>query len=180
MQETFKDFYVNWYSRARKFAWHYLQDWDYAENVVQDVFIHIFERWTLFDGSISLTGYLFTSIKNNCLKVLQQKLKEKEIQKDLMNDYLDTQLKYDALKEFDIRFHDEQSIDELLHQAIDCLPERCREIFILHKLQGMKQKDISAKLGISENTIETQIRIAYRKLREELKNYFPLLLFLLV
>ena len=59
------------------------------------------------------------------------------------------------------------------------LPEKCREIFIKSKIEGKKQKDIAAELNISLKTVENQMAIAYKKIKSELKDYLPLLIFLL-
>jgi len=67
----------------------------------------------------------------------------------------------------------------MLNEALSALPERCRQIFVMSKLEGRKQYEIARTLGISVNTVESQMAIAYRKLRAVLKNYSPLLLFLL-
>lgn len=74
---------------------------------------------------------------------------------------------------------EEKSIEQILSKAIDALPEKCREIFIKNKIEGKKQKEIAMELNISVNTVETQMGIAYKKLKTELKDYFPLFLFLL-
>ena len=62
---------------------------------------------------------------------------------------------------------------------VDSLPEKCREIFIKSKIEGKKQKDIAAELNISLKTVENQMDIAYKKIKSELKDYLPLLIFLL-
>ena len=62
---------------------------------------------------------------------------------------------------------------------IDSLPEKCREIFIKSKIEGKRQKDIATELNISLKTVENQMAIAYKKIKGELKDYLPLLLFLL-
>lgn len=62
---------------------------------------------------------------------------------------------------------------------VDSLPEKCREIFIKSKIEGKKQKDIAAELNISLKTVENQMGIAYKKIKSELKDYLPLLIFLL-
>ncbi len=75
----------------------------------------------------------------------------------------------------------QMSIDEVekqIYHAIDNLPERCREIFVMSKLKGMKYREIAESLGISQNTVEGQMAIALKKLREELRNCIPLLLLL--
>ena len=65
------------------------------------------------------------------------------------------------------------------YNAVDSLPEKCREIFIKSKIEGKKQKDIAAELNISLKTVENQMDIAYKKIKSELKDYLPLLIFLL-
>jgi len=63
----------------------------------------------------------------------------------------------------------------LLHKALEKLPEKCRQIFILNKLEGLTQKEIAEYLEISVKTVENQIAIAVSKLREELKPFLHLL-----
>lgn len=61
----------------------------------------------------------------------------------------------------------QMSIDEVEKQicrAIDSLPERCREIFVMSKLKGMKYREIAESLGISQNTVEGQMAIALKNL----------------
>jgi RNA polymerase sigma-70 factor (ECF subfamily) len=58
---------------------------------------------------------------------------------------------------------------ELLVEAIDALPDRCREIFILRKLRGVSQKDIAARLGLSEQTVQVQAARGLRRIAERLR-----------
>ena len=69
-------------------------------------------------------------------------------------------------------------INNIIANAIDKLPERCREIFLKSRIEGMKYREIAEELNISANTVENHIAIALKKLRVELKDYLPLLLFL--
>lgn len=92
---------------------------------------------------------------------------------------LTLQAKYYSLEYLDLDILEEESIEQILSKAIDALPKKCREIFIKNKIEGKKQKEIAAELNISINTVETQMGIAYKKLKTELKDYFPLFLFLL-
>ena len=92
---------------------------------------------------------------------------------------LSFRMKFDSLEAFDVDGLSEDNIKDIIEKALNALPERCREIFILSKLEGRKQKEIAEELNVSVKTIETQMTIAYKKLREELKKHLPLLLFLL-
>jgi RNA polymerase sigma-70 factor (ECF subfamily) len=65
----------------------------------------------------------------------------------------------------------------ILDQGINKLPDACRQIFILSRNEDMKYSDIADKLGISVNTVKTQMKIALARLRETLKDYLMILLF---
>ena len=176
----FDEFYISWYSRAKRFARHYvLTDAD-AENMVQDVFLQLYEHWSALDGTMNITAYLFTSLRNRCLNALRQQLKEqREREQYCAEEVLMTQVKYGSLESIDATFRDDTDIVERIRQAVDALPEQCRRVFIMHKLEGLRNKDVARELGITVNTVEAQMKVAYRKLRIELRDCLPLLLLLL-
>jgi RNA polymerase sigma-70 factor (ECF subfamily) len=87
---------------------------------------------------------------------------------------LDRQIRFDALELFhEERLLENNHIKDCIDKAIDSLPDKCREIFVMNKLEGKKQKEIAQELHISIHTIEAQMAIAYKKLKEELKAYLP-------
>lgn len=171
----FEAFYINWYSRAKCFAREYVVSEEEAENIAQDVFLHFYEHKDLLDEKSNIIAYLFTSIKNKCLDYLRRDIQEHEVMQHIQNEFdMSMKLKYDSLEILNTNFPDEDSIKRCLDEALDKLPERCRRIFILSKLEGKKQKDIADELQITVNTVEAQMSIAYKKLREELKDCLPL------
>lgn len=174
----FESFYINWYSRAIYFAKEYVAAESDAENIVQDVFLHLFERKELLDTRLNWTAYFFTAIKNRCLDHLNKELKTQEAIQNIQSEHILTvRMKFDSLEILNVDFPDESSIEKRLNAALEKLPERCREIFIMNKIEGKKQKDIANELQISVNTVESQMAIAFKKLREELRDYMPLLVF---
>ena len=175
----FEQFYITWYSRAKYFAREYVHSESDAENIIQDVFLHLYERRDLMDAYTNLTAYLFTSIKNRCLDYLRKWVLEQETAQGVQDEFeMELRMKYDSLEIFNTQFSDETDIRELLDNALQKLPERCRNIFIMNKLEGKKQKEIAEELNLSINTVESQMGIAYKKLREELKDCLPLFIFL--
>lgn len=175
----FEQFYITWYSRAKYFAREYVHSESDAENIIQDVFLHLYERRDLMDAYTNLTAYLFTSIKNRCLDYLCKWVLEQETAQGVQDEFeMELRMKYDSLEIFNTQFSDETDIGELLDNALQKLPERCRNIFIMNKLEGKKQKEIAEELNLSINTVESQMGIAYKKLREELKDCLPLFIFL--
>ncbi|MFV0583263.1 MAG: RNA polymerase sigma-70 factor [Parabacteroides gordonii] len=176
----FENFYITWYSRVKSFARDYVLSEEEAENITQDVFLDFYQKRDSLDFHINVIAYLFTSVKNRCIDYLRRKLLEQEAASKMQEDFdLSFRMKFDSLEAFDMDGLSEDNIKNIIEKALNALPKRCREIFILSKLEGKKQKEIAEQLNVSVKTIETQMTIAYKKLREELKNYLPLLMFIL-
>ncbi|MDD2437842.1 MAG: RNA polymerase sigma-70 factor [Massilibacteroides sp.] len=175
----FKSFYTTWYSRVKNFAFEYVLCEEDAENITQDVFADFYQKRILNDDQINFVAYLFTSVKNRCVDHLRRKLLEQEAKKNLQKDFdLSLRMKYDSLEAFDMNWKSEQQIEFLIKKALDTLPERCREIIVKSKIEGKKQKEIAEELGISIKTVENQITIGYKKMKDALKTCLPLFCFL--
>lgn len=176
----FENFYITWYSRVKYFARDYVLSDEEAENIAQDVFLEFYQKREELDFHINLVAYLFTSVKNKCIDYLRRRLMEQEAAVKMQEEFdLSFRMKFDSLEAFNIEGLSEDNIKDIIEKALDTLPERCREIFVMSKIEGKKQKEIAEELNVSVKTIESQMTIAYKKLREELKNHLPLLLFLL-
>lgn len=175
----FDSLYSVWYTRARNFAAFYLRDAEEAEDVVQDVFLKIYERRHLLDESKTEVGYLFTALKHACLSVLRQRLRTRlPTPVENLSDRQELQLYEAALSQVFTDFQDENHLQRRIEAAINQLPPRCREIFVMSKLHHRSQAEIAESLGISRHTVETQMGIAYEKLRKALQNALPLLVLL--
>ena len=180
-EETrFEDIYLSYFSKMKYFAKEYVISEEDAENIVQDVFVELWENKEMLNMHMNLIAYLFTTIKNKCLNHLRHKLVVQETASKLQEEYtISLRMNLDSLEAFDNNLFSDQDIEKIISRALDTLSEKCRTIFIMSKIEGKKQKEIAQELNISINTIETQMGIAYKKLRIELKDYFPILLFIL-
>ena len=180
-EETrFEDIYLSYFSKMKYFAKEYVISEEDAENIVQDVFVELWENKEMLNMHMNLIAYLFTTIKNKCLNHLRHKLVVQETASKLQEEYtISLRMNLDSLEAFDNNLFSDQDIEKINSRALDTLSEKCRTIFIMSKIEGKKQKEIAQELNISINTIETQMGIAYKKLRIELKDYFPILLFIL-
>ena len=181
VRENFDSIYVNNFSRLFLFAKEYVLFDEEAENIVQDIFLMLWEKRDALRVDVSLTAYLFTLVKNKCIDFLRHQMVEQMYSENVKHEYNEElNVKLFALESFDHNFSSEEDIETLLRNAIDKLPERCRLIFIKSRIEGKKYKEIAEELNLSVNTVEGQISIALKKLREELKDYLPLLLFLFI
>lgn len=177
---SFEDIYLSHFSKMKHFAKEYVISEEDAENIVQDVFMELWEKKEVLTVHTNLIAFLFTAIRNRSLNLLRHKVVVQETASLLQQEYAITlKMNLDSLEAFDQDLFSDRDIEKAVSHALDSLSDRCREIFILNKIEGKKQKEIAAKLNISINTVETQMGIAYKKLRVELKGYFPLLLFML-
>lgn len=175
LKGDFEKLYKLYYPKMFAFAKNYVPANEDAENIVQDVFLVLWERKEEIEVSFTLTTYLFTLVKNRCLNFLRHKLIEEEYNSQVKEEL---GFKLYALEAFDYSYQSEEELQEIIRHALDTLPERCREVFIKSRIEGLKYKEISDELGISVNTVENQMVTALKKLRVALKDYLPLLLFL--
>jgi len=177
---NFEEIYLNYFPRLLRFAQEYVLNKEDAENIIQDVFMTLWERRDDLKIHISLVSYLFILIKNRCIDHLRRK-KHAETGKKLMQENFthEQQMKLSSLEALDHTLISDSNLEQIIARAIDSLPPKCREIFILHKIDGKKYKEIAEKLQISVSTVENQMGIALRKLREQLKDYMPVFLFLM-
>jgi len=177
---NFEEIYLDYFPRLLRFAQEYVANREDAENIIQDVFMALWERRDDIKIHVSLASYLFILIKNRCIDHLRRK-KHAELGLQRMQEEFtyEQQMKIYSLEALDQTFTSGNDIEQIITRAIESLPPKCREIFILSKMDGKKYREIAQKLNISESTVENQMRIALRKLREQLKDYMPLFLFLM-
>jgi RNA polymerase sigma-70 factor (ECF subfamily) len=171
IQDNFDRIYVHYFARLHRFAKEYVMSDEDAENIVQDVFTMLWEKRRSLNIHISLTAYLFSLVKNKCIDLLRRKVVVEEYKQEL-------HMKLSSLEDLNRAFSSDEDIEKFLNDAIDKLPKRCRDIFIMSRIEGKKYREIADELSISVNTVENQMSIALKKLRIELKDYLPLLLFI--
>lgn len=172
VRNNFDKIYVLYYSRMFRFAKEYVLFDEDAENIVQDVFLLLWEKREVLDIQISLVSYLFALVKNKSLDYLRHKVIADEYKQELS-------AKLTALELLNYSFTSDEEIEQILMTAINKLPERCRQVFLKSRIEGKKNREIANELNLTISTVENQMTIALRKLRVELKDYLPLLLFLL-
>ena len=179
----FDEFYLNRYLKMKRFAQEYVNSEEDAEDIVQDVFL---ELYTIYDTLIStyhvdIVSYTFVSVRNRCIDYLRRKMIERKSKERILEkEILILRMKFDSLEALEDNLFKERDIETILNEALQSLPEKCREILIKHKIEGKKQKDIAKELNISHKTVENQLSIAFKKLKETLGKYPGLFMFFMV
>ncbi|MCL6218029.1 RNA polymerase sigma factor [Zunongwangia pacifica] len=133
-----------------------------AEDIAQSTFIKLWEKKDTLNLNTSIKSYTYSTAYNLFIDNYRKKKKQQTYLDQLKNETITNLLEEpDDLLEHKLT---------LVAKAVEALPERCRLIFTMHKKQGYSHKEIAKKLQISTKTVEAQLRIAYSRLREELKN----------
>jgi len=171
---AFESLFNAYYSKLFNYAEEILKDHVMAEEVVEETFVRVWENREQIHIQTSLQSYLFRSVYNRCLNHIKHgKVKEKH---RLLFQHHTGMEGYDANYSFDFPLMRliNKDLDKLVQAAIDKLPEQCRNIFMMSRYEDMKHEKIAEKLGISKNTVKTQIARALTRLRKDLKDVLPM------
>ena len=163
-QTSFRQLFEKHFDPLCQFLACYTSDRATIEDVVQDVFVKMWEKRDEIQIE-SVKTYLFTSARNRMLNYIR----DGKRQNTLLEQWVQSELEKKRGEEcFDI-----DEFSRRVEGAIEFLPDKCRKIFNLSKKKNLTYKQIAEQLDISVKTVETQMGIALRKIREQLSAYYP-------
>ena len=159
--EIFRGHYADLVVRAER----YTHDRSTAEEVAQEVFVELWRRRASLQLQSTLRAYLHAATRNRALNRIRHERVRNRAVPYLQLEGSNRSTTSDRVVE--------REIDQALRDAVAELPERCREIFELSRLSGLRYAEIADVLGISVKTVETQMGKALRILRERLAPWLP-------
>jgi RNA polymerase sigma-70 factor (family 1) len=163
--KEYSDLFDNVYKPLCLFANKYIESLEVSKDIVQDVFVKIWEDKIEFQNKNAIKSYLYTSVKNKSLDYLKSKFyKSTDFLSIIKLENLQTEPFF--LRELVI-----VETSNIIEKAINTLPNKCAKIIKL-SLNGLTNVKIANELGLSINTIKAQKRIAYKRLKPLLKGYF--------
>ena len=169
-KDAFNRMFLHFYSPLCEYASQFVSNTD-AEELVQEMMVYVWENRAYLVVEKSLKSYLFVSIKNRCYNAIRdQKLRER------IHNCLYEKLK-DQIENPDYYIYNELAVN--IDKAVSDLPENYRETFKMSRFGEMTNAAIAKQLGISVKTVEYRISQSLKILRIKLKDYLPLLIFLL-
>lgn len=157
-ERAFKLVFDLYYRPLTVFALKYVGDVEDAKEIVQEFFVRMWSKRSTLDIRFSLRMYLYQSVRNACLNFIASD----KVEKKRMMGYHYPLVSNDNALEHMMAAEQE----EILMQAIDRLPEKCREIFVMSRMSRLSHQAIATQLNISVKTVETQISIALKRLAE--------------
>jgi len=154
-----------WYPVLVRVATALLREVDAAEEVAQDVMLELWRRRAAMDSGVSLRAYLLRSVRNRALNHLRHLRVRRDTESDI-------EALYDAPLGADQPIV-ARELSDALQVALRELPPRCREVFELSRVHGLRYAEIAAALSISQKTVEAQMGKALRIMRERLAAWLP-------
>jgi RNA polymerase sigma-70 factor (ECF subfamily) len=171
-REAYKLLFRKYYMDMLYYAMSFGISLDDSKDLTQAAFVKLWENRTSIQDDKTVKYYLLSILKNNCLDFLKHAKVVQEYTIVQQNERDSHFLVVDSPHEKMI----EVELELKILKAISGLPERCRRIFELSRLKGLKNKEISKKLNISIKTVENQMTIALERIRGQLTDYLPLFL----
>ena len=158
LEELFREHF----SELSLYALRYVGDTDMAREIVQNVFIALWDRRDSVDTSRPMKPFLFTAVRNRCLNHLRDSRHHEELE-NIAEETPDAPDEEPAA-----------TLQTQLYRAISELPERSREIFEMNRFEGLTYREIATALDISRKTVETLMSRTLKTLRERLKDLLVL------
>ena len=161
--DNFEALFKQYYAPLVVYACKYIPETDAAREIVQEFFVKLYEKRSALTIDTSLKSYLYRSVYNACMNYINQRnIQEKHI------------------RNIDLERNDEENLENEINSIelqnrifnlIEALPPKCKKIFKMNRLEGMKNEEIAVALNLSKRTVETQISKALKILRNKLSDY---------
>lgn len=130
-----------------------------VEDIVHDTFVKIWENRDNIDPNQPFKPYLYTIAKRHLINLLKRARHESSIMEEIKKYALETENSTELLLDY-------SESNFIFKEAVKCLPERCREVFVRCRMQGLTYKQAADELGIAESTVNNQMVKALKSIRE--------------
>ncbi|MDR2919244.1 MAG: RNA polymerase sigma-70 factor [Tannerella sp.] len=152
---SYNNLFVRYYTRLCRYVYRLLPDKEETEDIVQELFMNLWNHRNKIEITVNVSGYLYKMARNLTLNHIRNTKKHQEL-----SEYHEHIAAYTEEDQFE---SDEFRI--ALYDCIDRLPPRSREVLLLHRIEGLKQKEIAEKLSIAIKTIKNQIWSSLQSLK---------------
>lgn len=162
-ESSYKQLFNEYYLLLSAFANKYVKDPEEAKEIVQDLFVHLFEIRNSLIITTSLKSYLYQSVRNRCLNHIKFIQLQEENLENLKAEGSPAIIQEDKIMETELEYR--------IFQIVSELPLQCQRIFRMSRVDGKQNREIAQILNLSIRTVETQISKALKILRNSLQDY---------
>lgn len=165
---SFEKMVVTYYEPLCNFAYRIVLRSDISEDLVQDLFVKIWENRQDWKPSSSIKAYLFKAIKNNALNFLDHQEVKRRQECSIIEEKNYDNIQSESRAEY---LFESKEFRVALQKAVMDLPTRTRQVYTLHRQDGFKYSEIAYIMDISQKTVESQMTRALKSLRDKLEHY---------
>lgn len=176
-QARFRSIFRQHYTKIVYYAMSFLHDPEKAKGVAQEVFASVWENMDKLNEEV--LPYLFVLTKRRCLNKIRKAKYKAEYENYLSGNSADAEIDYNSLRDSCIETLLESEVNRKLKEALDKMPEKTREAFCLNRFKKMTYEEIASKHGCSPKNIEYRIMSALRILRNNLKEFLVISLWIM-
>ena len=170
-EQAFEQYYKEHYRMLFLAACGYLKDASVAEEIVNDVFLKLWQSAGTIQIDSSLKAYIYRAVINRSLNEINK------TKRDLLNQ---KEFSHRPEDRVEIKAMEDNELKISLYKAVDQLPEQCRKVFRMSRFEGLKQQEIADRLNISIKTVKNHITHALKQLSKVLADWHSLPLWLLM
>lgn len=160
--EIYKRYSMLFFHKVNKM----LKDEDSSKDIIQELFIRLWDNPEKLQDSGNLSGFLYVSVRNLVLQLIRKG----KVRNDYLNSIADfaDEVSMDTLNELD-----ERELSRVLQQEIDKLPAKMKQVFEMSRNLHLSHNEIATQLGISDQTVKKQVNNALKILRSKVNTYAP-------
>ncbi len=172
-EKAFRMIMDHWYPRLFNFANGYLNNPENAKEILQDVFLVLWDHRDKLTEDTNLNAYLFTLTRNRCIDLIRRERLVLQFRTDRQEEYRRLSENFEALSDpiLDNIFATE--LQQEIDLAVSSLPDQCRKVFLMSRTNGLKNREIGALLELSEKTVESHLTKALKSIKSALERKFP-------
>ncbi|HRX30789.1 MAG TPA: RNA polymerase sigma-70 factor [Tenuifilaceae bacterium] len=156
---AFEKLFKAHYAELCRFSYSMIHDADQAEEIVQEFFYNYWKNRKSISIQISLKAYMYKSVRNASLRYLQHKKVEDNYKKNAA---------FVMKSSYQNGTIEESEMMEMVEKTLEQLPDRCKQVFLLSRVNGLKYKEIANMLSVSIKTVEADMGKALMTFRQNL------------
>lgn len=161
-KKAFEQLFFSYYQQLCGFAVKIVKSSELARDCVQEVFLKIWRNRDQWEVNHSLSGYLYRSVRNQALNMLEKQKNKREYTQQFYEENFQTDWQADR------RLNHQRDLVKAIWKVVATMPHRRKMVFELHRKHGLSYKEIARVMDISRKTVENHMGIALQEIRDQL------------
>tara|TARA_R110002049_G_scaffold219509_1_gene391207 strand:- start:1167 stop:1760 length:594 start_codon:yes stop_codon:yes gene_type:complete len=176
-EKAYETLFRLYYDKLLHISKGYLGTMEDAEEIVQNVFLKVWEQKNNFEKINNINNYLYTMTKNACLDQIKHRKVKSLYSQNRYKENIEDQCHF--IKDEAASLLLENELKKRIEFSIELLPEKCKNVFIKSRIEGMNHKEIAKIFNLSKRTVDNHIYNALKHMKFHLKDFLSFILYFL-